>query len=106
MKHGFDVIETNYTRKFGEIDIVAKKKGIWHFIEVKSVSRVTVSPETSIFRPEDNMHSKKIDRFIRTVNYYMMAKNLDGEDFQIDLAVVYINHEKRVGQVKLMENIV
>lgn len=109
MKHGFTIKETNYTRKFGEIDIVAQKGKVWHFVEVKSVSRVTlddVSSETSGFRPEENMHPKKIERFIRTVEYYRMSKNLDGKDFQIDLALVYIDQVKRVGKVKLMENIV
>lgn len=106
VKHGFKIIETNYTKKLGEIDIVAKKGKFWHFIEVKSVSRVTVSPETPGFRPEENMHPKKIQRFVRTVEYYRMAKNLREEDFQIDLALVYIDQEKRVGNVKLMENVV
>lgn len=109
MKHGYKVIELNYTRKFGEIDIVAKKGKIWHFIEVKSVSRVTlddISIETQGFRPEENMHPKKIERFVRTVQYYLMAKNLEDTDFQIDLALVYVNKIKRVGRVKLMENVI
>ncbi len=109
MKHGYTVVETNYTRKFGEIDIVAKKGKVWHFIEVKSVSRVTlddVSSETSGFRPEENMHEKKIQRFVRTVEYYRMSKNLDDSDFQIDLALVYIDQAKRVGKVRLMENVI
>lgn len=109
MKHGYTVVETNYTRKFGEIDIVAKKGKVWHFIEVKSVSRVTlddVSSETSGFRPEENMHEKKIQRFVRTVEYYRMSKNLDDSDFQIDLALVYIDQAKRAGKVRLMENVI
>lgn len=109
VKHGFQVLETNYTRKFGEIDIVAKKKGVWHFVEVKSVSRVTlddVSSETSGIRPEENMHPKKIERFVRTVEYYRMANNLDDADFQIDLALVYVSPTERKGKVELMENVV
>jgi putative endonuclease len=109
VKHGFHILETNYTKKCGEIDIVAKKGKVWHFIEVKSVSRVTlddVSLETAGFRPEENMHPKKIQRFIRTVEYYRMTKNLDNEDFQIDLALVYINQASRKGRVLLMENVV
>ncbi len=109
VKHGFKVIEANYTIKAGEIDIVAKKGNIWHFIEVKSVSRVTlddVSSETSGFRPEENMHPKKIQRFVRTVEYYRMAKDLGEAEFQIDLALVYINQTERRGKVILMENVV
>ncbi len=116
MKHGFTIIELNYTRKFGEIDVVAKKGKVWHFVEVKSVSRdlsddkagnrPDVTHESTGFRPEENMHEKKIQRFVKTVEYYLMAKNLDDVDFQIDLALVYVDQAKRQGKVKLMENIV
>lgn len=110
MKHGFSIIETNYTKKLGEIDIVAKKSKVWHFVEVKSVSCENldkVTQETySGFRPEENMHEHKIRRFIRTVDYYRMVHNHENEDFQIDLALVYVDQTKRIGKVRLMENIV
>ncbi|MFA5997216.1 MAG: YraN family protein [Candidatus Paceibacterota bacterium] len=35
---GFTIICLNYRKKCGEIDIIAKKREITHFIEVKSVS--------------------------------------------------------------------
>ncbi len=113
MKHGYTVMETNYTQKLGEIDIVAKKADIWHFIEVKSVSREMiaisegkdVTHESTGIRPEENMHDKKIQRFVRTVEHYLMANNLDVEH-QIDLALVYIDPVRKIGKVKLMENIV
>ncbi|MEI6093540.1 MAG: YraN family protein, partial [bacterium] len=35
---GFNIIERNYTRKWGELDIVAKKSNVLHFIEVKSIT--------------------------------------------------------------------
>lgn len=109
VKHGFTIIEQNYTLKLGEIDIVAKKAKTWHFVEVKSVSRENlqnVTHESSGFRPEENMHPMKIRKFVRTVEYYMMAKNLTDVDFQIDLALVYISETEKAGKVKLMENIV
>lgn len=39
MKQGFKVIERNYTKKCGEIDIIALKQDKIYFIEVKSVSK-------------------------------------------------------------------
>lgn len=36
IKIGFTIIDRNYLKKWGEIDIVAKKNNIFHFIEVKS----------------------------------------------------------------------
>ena len=38
-KRGFEILDRNYSRKWGELDIVAKKDSIIHFVEVKSVSR-------------------------------------------------------------------
>src|SRR3989344_3727604 len=38
-KNGYKIIERNYLKKWGELDIIAKKRGKIHFIEVKSVSR-------------------------------------------------------------------
>ncbi len=114
MKHGFEVLESNYTIKMGEIDIVAKKGDIWHFVEVKSVSRdlsadeagiSNVTRESIVYRPEENMHPKKIERFTRSVEHYLMKNNLEVEH-QIDLALVYIDQGKKMGKVKLLENIV
>lgn len=41
-KCGFKILERNYLKKWGEIDIVAKKGNKLHFVEVKSVSREIV----------------------------------------------------------------
>ena len=35
-KQGFKVLERNFTTPIGEIDIIAKKGGILHFLEVKA----------------------------------------------------------------------
>ena len=63
MKHGFAILDRNYTKKWGEIDIVAEKDNLLHFVEVKSVVREGVSHETlDEYRPEDNMHPWKLKR--------------------------------------------
>ena len=89
---------------------MAQKGKNLHFIEVKSVSRSNledVTRETSGFRPEENMHEHKIRRFVKTVEYYLMEKNVpDSIEYQIDLALVYIDLIKRAGKVVLMERVV
>ena len=111
-KHGFEIIERNYLRKWGELDIVAKKKGIIHFVEVKSVSRATpVGEQSSLqgrlsgYRAEDNMHLWKLRRFGRTIQTYMLHKKLD-LGFQLDLITVQLDMTTRVARVELIENIV
>ncbi len=35
---GYSIIETNYWKPWGEIDIIAQKRGVLHFVEVKSTT--------------------------------------------------------------------
>lgn len=96
--HGFRVAERNYLRKWGEIDIVAIKSGVIHFVEVKSVSGVTS------IRAEENMHPGKLKRLQRTAQTYLLERHLD-QDWQIDLAVVTINEAERSAKVNFLDNI-
>lgn len=45
VKHGFKIIDRNFSTRFGEIDLVTIKENVYHFIEVKTV---TVSHETNL----------------------------------------------------------
>lgn len=38
MKRGYKIVDRNYRRPWGELDIVAERKGKIHFVEVKSMS--------------------------------------------------------------------
>ncbi len=112
-KHGFEIIERNYLRKWGEIDIVAIKGGVIHFVEVKSVSHETYRGPASVvthgtsgeFRPEDNMHPWKLKRLGRTIQTYLLHKKLDC-DWQLDLITVKMDMKTRHARVELIENIV
>lgn len=99
-KHGFKIIERNYLRKWGEIDIVAKKGDIVRFIEVKTVSHVTNS-----YRAEDNMHPWKLKRLARTIQTYLLHKKLDC-DWQLDLITVQMDMSTHRARVEMIENIV
>jgi putative endonuclease len=113
ISRGFRIVERNYTRRFGEIDIIAEKSERIHFFEVKSVSYETskqsnsyiknVTHETFI-RPEENMHPKKLERLYRTIAVYLSYKGQ--KDWQLDLLCVYIDKDNKTAKVKLLENIV
>lgn len=106
MKHGFSLIERNFTIVSGEIDIIARKRGVIHFIEVKSASanfNHSVTRATTI-DPVSNMHPIKMKKFIRTVQTYILNKDIT-EEFSIDLALVYIDEIKKQGKVELFEAI-
>ena len=98
-KRGFNIVERNYLRKWGELDVVAKKGETLHFIEVKSVS-----DETG-YRPEENMHPQKLKRLSRAIQTYLLEKDIEGE-WQLDLVTVRINEGERRAKVDMLENIV
>ena len=101
-KRGFEIIERNYLRKWGEIDIVTRKGGVMRFIEVKSV----VSRGTSDnYRPEENMHPGKLKRLARIMQTYLLEKKLDC-DWQLDLITVKIDQESRKARVEIIENVI
>jgi putative endonuclease len=96
---GYEIVERNYLRKWGEIDVVARKKGRLHFVEVKSVSRGT------LMRPEDNMHSRKLQRLSRAMQTYIIDHKTK-EPFQLDLITVRIDRDTSQAHVDMMENVI
>lgn len=107
---GFSIIDRNYLKKCGEIDIIAKNKDIIHFVEVKSVSREInreiVSSETG-YRPEDNLHPWKLERLTKTIQIYLIENNVSDEtNWQFDVITVYIDKKKRISKVFMLENVI
>lgn len=75
---GFEIVDTNYYTRYGEIDIVAKKDSIYHFIEVKSGKN---------FEPLQNVTPKKLNRVIDSVHIYLANHSLDTA-FCVDIITI------------------
>lgn len=111
VKQGFSILDRNYTKKWGEIDIVAQKENKLFFIEVKSVSRenlVNVSRETlDQYKPEDNMHPWKLKRLSRTIQTYLLDKKIgDDIEWQVDLMVVYLDLKNKKAKIKVVSDLI
>ncbi len=62
------IIDRNFRKPFGEIDIVAKNSnGLIVFIEVKTLVG------GGVLRPEENLTAGKLKRFLKIVSYYIGA---------------------------------
>jgi len=115
MKHGFEIVERNYWKKWGEIDIIAKSfdkaqdREIVRFIEVKTVScktLVDVTRGTDTYRPEDNIHPWKLKRLSRTIQTYLLEKGNDDIEWQFDVMAIYLDMSNKKARVNFLEDIV
>ena len=106
VKQGFKVLDRNYNKKWGEIDIVAEKDKVLRFIEVKTVVSV-VSYETDRYRPEENVHYQKLKRLSRVIQTYLLDKNVSYETgWQIDVLAVFLDLETKKAKFRWIENII
>lgn len=108
MKHGYEIVERNYTIKAGEIDIITLKNNQLCFWEVKTAQRFmrnNVPRET--YNPFENMSPNKMKRFSRTVEYYLYANKVSHETvWAIHGLAVYLNLDDKKAKVEIMENII
>jgi putative endonuclease len=111
---GYIVICRNYWKPYGEIDLVASKQGIIHFIEVKTVSREikiegytgnkeTVSRVTGGWNPAERVDSRKLKRLERVIAAYQIERNLE-MDWQLDVALVYIDEKTKKAKIEIIES--
>lgn len=106
VRHGFVLVERNYRKKWGEIDIVATKCGSVVFFEVKSIVDHGFRM-ADLHRPEDNVHALKLKRLRRTVEMYLTERGRGlGADFTFHVLCVYMNSSTRRARVKWLKNVI
>lgn len=100
VKHFFEILDRNYRKKWGEIDVIAKKDGVLHFVEVK-----TVSCETA--QPEENVHFWKRQRLSRAIQTYLAEKNVSCEtEWQMDVMAIFLDIQTRKAKIRITENVI
>ena len=97
-KLGFKILEINYRKNYGEIDIIAIEKDVLAFIEVKTrTSNLFGSPLEAIT-------PWKLRSLIKTAQYYKMTHRNLPESLRIDAVSVILNGDK-IESIDLMRNI-
>lgn len=87
---GFSIIDRNVSSRFGEIDIIAMKAEVIHFIEVKSGIDYAAAIQ--------NITPQKLGRVLKTADVYM-SKNGLSLPMCVDAIIVTADH------IELIENI-
>lgn len=89
---GYVILERNYRRGGGEIDIIANDKEYIVFVEVKYRKSMSAG------YPREAVSRAKQKRIIETALYYIGENSLDDNDFRFDVIEVFgkelldINH--------------
>lgn len=80
LQNNFKIIEQNFYSRFGEIDIIAYKDNVLHFIEVKSA----LDYESAI----SNITKTKISRLIKTLEIYLKKNSIKESLYVLDAIII------------------
>ncbi len=85
---GYKIIEKNFQARQGEIDIIAKDKEEYVFIEVKTRTNKKYG------EPIDAIDKRKIEHIKRTISYYLYLHQLENKFIRIDVIEIFENANK------------
>ena len=110
--HGYEIVERNYWKKWGEIDVVARnlKDKSLHFIEVKTVTRAVgglTADGAYGYEAEENVHPWKLKRLTRAIQTYILERRIDEDKtpWQLDVITVSLDYDMRKARVKLIPDV-
>ena len=81
-QHGYDIVEHNFSCRFGEIDLIARKGGYLIFVEVKYRS------DTGKGLPQEAVDYRKQRKISRVADYYLMCKHMMGLPCRFDVIAI------------------
>lgn len=85
----------------GELDIIARKKGVLIFCEVKTLAK----PDIAIFSPEDRVNFQKQRKILQTAKLYLMLNKIPQDTpWQIDILGVWYDDAKKNWETRHFEN--
>lgn len=95
-KKGYEILERNFSNKFGEIDIIARDKDIYVFVEVKA------KKGTDFGLPEEMINAYKLQKIRRMAQVYLNGQNLP---CRIDVVAIILSEDNTVTSLMHYENV-
>ena len=96
---GLVVLEFNFYTRYGEIDLIAKDKEEYVFVEVKT------RKSKKYGEPQESVNRAKQRNLIRTAQMYLKKHNLEEVDWRIDVIAIYLQNDKEP-EINYIENAV
>ncbi len=93
----YEILGSNYTCRFGEIDIIARKNGTVCFVEVKTRN------EKTPIRPMEAVDTDKTEKIeMAAKNFVSFAKIK--ENLRFDVCEVYVDDSDKLKNINYIEN--
>lgn len=98
-KKGYRIIDRNFRKGYGEIDIIAVKGKVLIFIEVKTRKSLLFGGAKEAIR------EVKIRKLTRTAQFYKMLHPELPETLRIDAVFIQLSTENNIENIEHIENI-
>ncbi|HIP88010.1 MAG TPA: YraN family protein [Anaerolineales bacterium] len=96
-RQGYEIVARNWRCEAGEVDIVARRDGVWHFVEVRT------RRGDGFGTPEESLTLAKQARMVAVAEYYLAAHDLKDVDWRVDLMAVEMDRAGRLVRVEMVE---
>src|SRR4030065_93970 len=84
----YEIIDSNFRTRFGEIDIIARDGDVWVFVEVKARRSVAYG------LPEEAVTFRKQNKIVHQALAYIKEKRLGEISWRIDVVSIIMPHER------------
>ncbi|OGN99311.1 MAG: hypothetical protein A2Y90_03985 [Chloroflexi bacterium RBG_13_52_12] len=99
-KNGYEIIETNYRCRDGEVDIIAKQQGMLVFIEVRTKKSLQFGS------PEESITQIKKERLKAVADHYGQNHENLPPEWRIDVVAIQMDSSGKVSRIEIIENAV
>ncbi len=97
-RHGYEILEKNYKKQFGEVDIIAREHGTLCFIEVKTRHSSTYGA------PFEAVDRRKQRQLSKIAQDYLLQQQLFDTAARFDVVAVMLTQEHRPAKIELIKN--
>ena len=110
-KHGYNILDRNYRKPWGEIDIIASENiGKNQFLAQQSdeLVFVEVKAQNQAFewRPEENITRHKKHQLSRIVTTYLKANKIpEDQNWRVDVLAITLDFKTKNASVEHIQNI-
>ncbi|MDY6873972.1 MAG: YraN family protein [Chloroflexota bacterium] len=98
-KKGYQILDRNYSSRYGELDLVAKKGSYLVFVEVKTRT------SNAFGMPEASVTADKFERICNTGLFWLQDHPEEPDDWRVDVIAIQLDQNHHIRDIHHFENI-